>query len=93
LDNLTFAWSCDPTNSEEYKLLAKIIGTDKYTHLTNQTWVQEVEPASYNPAITDATVTHIQKRMKEEWEEKRKSWYIQKGFLRGVVMNMQNRLD
>ncbi len=61
VDNLTFAWSCDPTNGEEYGLLAKIIGISKYTHLTNQTWVQEVEPTSYNPAITDATVTHMQK--------------------------------
>jgi hypothetical protein len=31
--------------------------------------------------------------MEEEWEEKRKSWYIRKGFLRGVVMNMQDVLD
>jgi hypothetical protein len=66
VDNLTFAWSCDPTNGKEYKLLAKIISTNEYTHLTNQTWVQEVEPASYNPAITDGTVTHMQKQMEEE---------------------------
>jgi hypothetical protein len=59
VDNLTFAWSRDPTNGKEYGLLAKIIGANEYTHLTNQTWVQEVEPASYNPAITDATVTHM----------------------------------
>jgi hypothetical protein len=61
VDNLIFAWSHDPTNGKEYGLLAEIIGTNKYTHLTNQTWVQEVEPASYNLAITDATVTHIRK--------------------------------
>jgi hypothetical protein len=59
VDNLTFAWSRDPTNGKKYRLLAKIIGADKYTHLTNQTWFQEVEPASYNLAITDATVTHM----------------------------------
>ncbi len=59
VDNLTFAWSCDATNSEEYGLLAKIIGANEYTHLTNQTWVQEVELASYNLAITDSTVTHM----------------------------------
>jgi hypothetical protein len=93
MDNLTFAWSPEPTNSKEYGLLAKIIGADEYTHLTNQTWVQEVEPASYNPAITDATVTHMRKGMEEEWEKKRESWYIQKGFLRGVVMNMRDALD
>jgi hypothetical protein len=46
VDNLTFAWSHDPTNGEEYGLLAKIIGADEYTYLTNQMWVKEVEPAS-----------------------------------------------
>ncbi len=79
VDNLIFAWNRDPTNGKEYGLLAKIIGANEYTHLTNQMWVQEVEPASYNPKITDATVTHMQKRMEEEWEEKRESWYIRKG--------------
>ncbi len=39
VDNFTFAWSRDPTNGEEYGLLAEIIRADKYTHLTNQTWV------------------------------------------------------
>ncbi len=92
MDSLTFAWSHDPTNGEEYGLLAKIIRANEYTHLTNQMWVQEVEPASYNPAIADATVTHMQKQMEEEWEEKRKFWYNQKGFLRGIVMNMQDTL-
>jgi hypothetical protein len=93
VDNLTFAWSRDPTNGKEYGLLAKIIGANEYTHLTNQTWVQEVEPVSYNLAITDDTVTHMQKQMEKVWEEKRESWYIQKGFLRGVVMNMRDALD
>jgi hypothetical protein len=31
--------------------------------------------------------------MDDEWEEKRELWYIQKGFLRGVTMNMQDALD
>ncbi len=78
VDNLTFAWSRDPTNGKEYGLLAKIIGTNEYTHLTNQTWVQVVEPASSNPTITDATVTHMQKQMEEEWEEKCKSWLTER---------------
>jgi len=56
-------------------------------------WQQEVEPASYDPAITAATVTHMRKRMEEEWEEKCESWFIRKGFLRGVTMNMQDALD
>jgi hypothetical protein len=31
--------------------------------------------------------------MEKEWEEERASWYIRKGFLRGVTMNMHNALD
>ena len=93
VDSLTFAWCHDPTTGEEYGLLAEIIGDIEYTHLTNQMWQQEVEPASYNPAITAATVTHMRKRMEEEWEEKRKSWFIRKGFLCGVTMNMRDALD
>jgi hypothetical protein len=56
-------------------------------------WVQEVEPAKYDPAITAATATHTRKQMEEEWEEEHASWYIQKGFLCGVTMNMRNALD
>jgi hypothetical protein len=33
------------------------------------------------------------KRMEEEWEETHKSWFIRKGFLPGVTMNMRNALD
>ena len=33
------------------------------------------------------------KRIEEEWEETRKSWFIRKGFLPGVTMNMRNALD
>ncbi len=33
------------------------------------------------------------KHMEDKWEEKRESWYICKGFLRGVTMNMSNVLD
>ena len=31
--------------------------------------------------------------MEEEWDEKRTSWFIRKGFLRGVTMNMRDALD
>ena len=93
VDNLTFAWCRDPVTGEEYGLLAEIIGDAEYTHLTNQTWQLEVEPASYDPTITAATVTHMRKRMEEEWEEKRESWFTRKGFLRGVTMNMRDALD
>ena len=82
VDNLTFAWSRDPTTGEEYGLLAEIIGDVEYVNLTNQTWTLPVEPASYDPGITAATVTHQRKRMDKEWEKKQESWYIRKGFLR-----------
>jgi hypothetical protein len=36
LDDMTYAWSQSPTG-EECGLLAKIIGKDKYYHLTNLT--------------------------------------------------------
>ncbi len=94
VDNLTFAWSWDPATGEEYGLLAEIIGDIEYTHLTNLIWIQEVEPQWHNPAITNATATHMRKRMEEEWEEKHKWWYtIHKGFIHGVTMNMHNKLD
>jgi hypothetical protein len=75
-DNITFAWSWDPATGEEYGLLTDIVGDVKYTHLTNLTWAQEIKPATYDPAITAATATHTRKRLEEEWEEIRKSWYI-----------------
>jgi hypothetical protein len=93
VDNLTFAWSWDPTTGEEYGLLAEIIGNVEYTHLKNLIWIQEVEPQQYDPAITNATVTHTRECMEDKWEEKRKSWYIRKWFLHGVTMNMHNVLD
>ena len=74
--------------AEEYGLLAEIIGNIEYTYLNNLNWTQETEPASYDPAIQATTGTHTRKRIEEEWEEKRKSWFIWKVFLHGVTMNM-----
>jgi hypothetical protein len=93
VDNLTFAWSCDQATEEEYGLHAEIIGDVEYTHLTNLNWAQDIEPTNYDLAITAATATHTWKRLEEEWEEKRKSWFTWKGFLCGVTMNMRNALD
>jgi hypothetical protein len=93
VDNITFGWSCDTATGEEYGLLAEIIGNAEYAHITNLNWTQEIEPAMYDPAIQATTVTHTQKRLEEEWEEKRVSWYICKGFLCGVTMNMHDALD
>ena len=67
LDDITYNWSRSPTG-EEYGLLAKIIGKDKYNHLTNLTWTQEVGPATYDPAINDTTATGTRKWMEQEWE-------------------------
>jgi hypothetical protein len=86
LDDITYTWSQSPTG-EENGLLAKIIGKDKYYHLTNLAWTQEVEPATYDPAINDYTATHTRKCMEQEWELTRKTWAIQNGFLRGVAAN------
>ena len=93
VENITFTWSRDTATGEEYGLRAEIIGDVEYTHLTNLNWAQETEPASYDPAIQETTATHTRKRMEEEWEEKRTSWFIRKGFLHGVTMNMRDALD
>jgi hypothetical protein len=52
-----------------------------------------MEPTSYDHAIQATTATHTRKRMEEEWDKKRTSWFIRKGFLRGVTMNMRDALD
>ncbi len=65
-------WSRSPTG-DEYGLLAEIIGENEYNHLTNLTWVQEVQPDTYDPNITDTTATHTRKRMEQEWERTRSS--------------------
>ena len=79
---------------DNYGLLADIMGIDEYDDLTGiSTYVTPNEPPSYDPNILDATPTHTRKRMEEEWELVRTSWFIRKGFLRGVVNNLRNALD
>jgi hypothetical protein len=92
LDNITYDWSRSPTG-DEYGLLAEIIGEDEYYHLTNLTWTQEVEPATYDPTINDTTATYTRKQMEQEWECTRKTWAIGKGFLWGVAANFCDALD
>jgi hypothetical protein len=92
LDDITYNWSRSPTG-DEYRLLAKIIGKDEYYHLTNLTWTQEVEPATYDPAINDTTATYTRKQMEQAWECTRETWAIRKGFLRGVAANFHDALD
>jgi len=71
-----------------------ILGFDKYDELTGiDTYTIPTEPASYDPAVTNATPTHERKRLEEEWELIRTFWFIRKGFLRGVVNNLRDALD
>ena len=93
VDNITFAWSPDTATGEEYGLLAEIISNAENAHLTNLNWNQEIKLPTYDLAMKDVTVTHTQKWLEEEWEEKRESWYNCKGFLRRVSMNMHDTLD
>ncbi len=92
MDNITYAWSKNVTNN--YGLLADILGVDEYDNLTGiSMYTIPHESASYDPNITDATPTHTRKQMEEEWELVRTSWFIRKGFLRGVVNNLWDALD
>ena len=93
VENISFTWSRESATGDEYGLLAEIIGPAEYTHLTNLNWAQETEPAAHDPAIQATTAVHTRKRMEEEWEEKRESWFIRKGFRRGATMNMRDALD
>ena len=97
LEDITYDWSRSPAG-DEYGLLAEIIGEDKYNHLSNLTWVQEVKPNTYDPNITDTTATdttatHTRKQMEQEWERTHKIWAITKGFLLGVAANFREALD
>jgi len=91
VEDITYAWSKDA--AEEYGLLADILGFDEYDELTGiDTYTISTEPASYDPAITNATHNE-RKRREEEWELVRTSWFIRKGFLRGAVDNLRDALD
>jgi hypothetical protein len=61
VDNITFAWSCDPaTGDVENGILTEIIEDVEYTHLTNLNWAEEIEPATHDLVITAVTATHMQ---------------------------------
>jgi len=92
VEDITYEWSKDA--AEEYGLLADILGFDEYNKLTSiDTYTIPMESALYDPAITNATPTHERKRREEEWELVCTSWFIRKGFLRGVVDNLRDALD
>jgi hypothetical protein len=92
VEDITYTWSKNLTDN--YGLLGDIMGVDKYDDLTGiSTYVIPNEPASYDPNIQDVTPTHTRKRMEEEWDLVQTSWFIRKGFLRGMVDNLRNALD
>jgi hypothetical protein len=47
----------------------------------------------YNPTITNVTLTHKRKRKDKDWELGHTSWYIRKGFLKGIVDNLRDAID
>jgi hypothetical protein len=92
VEDITYAWSKNAT--DDYGLLADILGYDEYNKLTNiDSYAIPLKPASYDPTITNAMLTHECKRKEEEWELVRTSWFIRKGFLQGVVNNLHDALD
>ena len=92
VEDINYPWS--KSASGKYGLLADIIGGAEYDHLTGiSTYAKPIEPAAYNATINSATATHKRKQKEEEWERTLTSWYVRKGFLKGVVENMRDALD
>jgi hypothetical protein len=61
VEDITYSWSKNATDN--YGLLGNILGVDEYNELTNiDTYAIPIEPASYNPSITNATLTHKHKQ-------------------------------
>jgi hypothetical protein len=75
VEDITYA--CSKNATDDYRLLANILGTDEYNELTNiNSYAIPLKPASYDPTITNATLTHECKRKEEEWELICTSWFI-----------------
>jgi hypothetical protein len=90
--DITYPWSKNVPDN--YGLLADILGINENNKLTNiAMYAIPHEPASYDPNITNATPMHTQKRMEEEWKLVWTLWYIQNGFLKGIVDNFWDALD
>ncbi len=65
VEDITYAWSKSAT--DDYGLLGDIFGVDEYDDLTGiDTYMIPAEPASYNPTINNATLTHERKRKEED---------------------------
>jgi hypothetical protein len=81
VEDITYTWSKSATDN--YRLLANILlGADKYNELTRiDSYAIPCKPASYNPTITNATLTHECKQKEVEWDLICTTWFIHKGFL------------
>jgi hypothetical protein len=92
VENITYTWTKDAMTN--YGLLMDILGFNNYYELTGiDTYAIPNEPVSYNPTITNATLTYERKCKEEEWDLVRTAWFIRKGFLKGIVDNLPNALD
>jgi hypothetical protein len=83
VEDITYSWNKNATDN--YGLLGNILGIDEYNKLIKiDTYAIPIEPASYDPSITNAMLTHEHKQNEEEWDLIRTSWFIQKGSSKSV---------
>jgi hypothetical protein len=65
VEDITYSWSKNATDN--FGILVDILGADKYNELTGiNSYVIPCEPASYNPTITNAMLTHECKWKEQE---------------------------
>ncbi len=65
VEDRTYAWSKNATDN--YGLLTNILSADKYNELTGiESYAIPCKPASYDPTITNAMLTHKCKRKEVE---------------------------
>jgi hypothetical protein len=75
MEDITYAWSKNAMDN--YGILGNILGINKYNELTNiNTYAIPIEPASYDPSITNAMLTHKCKQKEEEWDLIQTLWFI-----------------
>jgi hypothetical protein len=92
VEDIIYTWTKDATTN--YGLLADILGFNNYYELTGiDTYAIPNELVSYDPTITNVTLTHECKCKEEEWDLMPTAWFIHKGFLKGVIDNLRDALD